>query len=160
MAEAVIGIGANLGEREKNLEQAAAALDRLPHTKVLACSAFYETAPFGVPGPQPDYLNCCIRLETGLSPHTLLGACLGIEAAMGRVRQGEKSARCIDMDVLLYEGACIQTEELTVPHPRMAERAFVLIPLADLFPQKKALGFDFSDALQKVKREGVCLYRG
>lgn len=158
MAEAVIGMGANLGNRKGNLEQAIDALGRLPRTRVLASSRLYETAPFGVPDSQPDYLNCCIRLETGLSPHALLGACLGVEAAMGRVRLGEKSARCIDIDVLLYEGVSLQTEELTLPHPRMAERAFVLIPLADLFPGQNALGYDFFSVLQKAGKNGVRLY--
>ena len=160
MAEAVVGLGANLGDRETNIRQAIHALGRLPHTSVTAVSSLYETEPFGVPDVQPNYLNCCVRLQTALSPHALLGACLGIEAQPGRVRIGEKSARVLDADLLLYENASFQTEELTLPHPRMLERAFVLIPLAELYPSQNALGINFSVAQACVEEAGVKKYNG
>ncbi len=160
MAEAVVGLGGNLGDRPGNLNKAVESLGRLSGTRVLAVSPFYETAPFGVPDEQPDYLNCCVRLETGLSPHALLGACLGIEAALGRTRPGEKSARCIDIDLLLYEGQALCTAELTLPHPRMLERGFVLVPLSDLFAGQNALGLDFSQEFKSVEKSGVKPYPG
>ena len=86
MTEAALSLGANLGDRARNLREAVRALSLLPSTTVLSVSRFYETAPFGVETEQPNYVNCCVRLETGLEAETLLGACLGIEAAMGKVR--------------------------------------------------------------------------
>ncbi len=84
--------------------------------------------------------------KTELSPSAVLGACLGIEAAMGRVREIYHGARCMDLDVLLYEGFTQREKELNVPHPGILERAFVLFPLLELFPEKNAFGFDFADA--------------
>lgn len=104
MKKAVLGLGGNLGNRKENLSAALDALGRLPKTKVSRVSRCYETAPFQVFDAQPDYLNCCAEIETDLSPRALLGACLGIEAAMGRVRLVEKGARVLDIDLLLYEG--------------------------------------------------------
>jgi len=138
---AVIGLGSNLGEREVNLKLACEAMGRLPGTQIVRSSAVYETAPFGCDAEQLDYLNACVLLETALSPHALLGGLLGIEAACGRERPYPNATRTLDLDLLLYEGAELDTQELTLPHPRMAERAFVLEPLRDLFPEGDALGF-------------------
>lgn len=150
MSKAVIAMGSNLGERQKNIDMAINALKNVPNTKVIDISTTYVTEPFKVTGDQPDFFNCCVLLETSLSPHTLLGVCLGIESQMGRMRiNGEISARCIDLDLLLYENYQSNTDELTVPHPRMQERAFVLMPLNDLFPDKNALGWDFKEYYNK-----------
>ncbi len=157
MKKAVLGLGGNLGNRKENLSAALDALGRLPKTKVSRVSRCYETAPFQVFDAQPDYLNCCAEIETDLSPRALLGACLGIEAAMGRVRLVEKGARVLDIDLLLYEGEASGDGELTLPHPRMLERGFVLVPLSDLYPEGTALGLDFSRALTLVERDGVRL---
>lgn len=155
MAKAVLGLGGNLGEREQNIYGAIDALGRLPGTAVLKISSLYQTPPFQVFDRQPDYLNCCVFIETELSPHALVGACLGIEAGMGRVRLVEKGARVIDLDLLLYEGRTENSAELALPHPRMLERAFVLVPLAELFPEGDALGLRFADALADVDTNGI-----
>lgn len=146
MSRAVLGLGTNLGDRRENLCAALEALSHLPGTEIENVSSVWQTAPFDVPDEQQDYWNICVLLKTDLSPNALLGACLGIEAAMGRVRKIYHGARCMDLDVLLYENFAQRTAELTVPHPGIKERAFVLFPLAELFPEKNAFGFDFHDA--------------
>ena len=146
MSRAVLGLGTNLGDRAENLCAALGALGRLPGTRMEAVSSVWQTAPFDVPDKQQDYWNICVSLETTLSPHALLGACLGVEAALGRVRRTYHSARVIDLDLLLYDGAAVQEKELTVPHPGMLERAFVLFPLSELFPERIACGLDFHNA--------------
>ena len=98
-----------------------------------------------MPDEQQDYWNICVLLKTELSPSAVLGACLGIEAAMGRVREIYHGARCMDLDVLLYEGFTQRKRSFNVPHPRILS-AFVLFPLLELFPKKNAFGFDFVDA--------------
>ena len=130
----------------KDLRAALAALSHLPKTEVENVSSVWQTAPFDVPDEQQDYWNICVLLKTELSPSAVLGACLGIEAAMGRVQEIYHGARCMDLDVLLYEGFTQREKELNVPHPGILERAFVLFPLLELFPEKNAFGFDFADA--------------
>ena len=142
--QAVLSLGANLGDRLGNLRRAVQGLDTLLGTRVQAVSPLYETEPFDVPDRQQNYFNCCVLVQTGLQPQTLLGACLGIEAALGKVRTFRNAARLIDIDLLLYEGERMQTPDLILPHPRMMERAFVLVPLRDLFPNGTAMGLDFS----------------
>ncbi|MGN0478774.1 MAG: 2-amino-4-hydroxy-6-hydroxymethyldihydropteridine diphosphokinase [Hominenteromicrobium sp.] len=146
MSRAVLGLGTNLGDRAENLRAAMDALGRLPGTRVEAVSSVWQTAPFDVPDKQQDYWNLCVLLETALSPHALLGACLGIEAALGRVRRTYHGARVMDLDLLLYDGVRLREKELTVPHPGMLGRAFVLFPLSELFPEKNACGLDFRGA--------------
>ena len=104
MKRVVLGLGTNLGDRRENLRAALAALSHLPKTEVENVSSVWQTAPFDVPDEQQDYWNICVLLKTELSPSAVLGACLGIEAAMGRVRKIYHGARCMDLDVLLYEG--------------------------------------------------------
>lgn len=153
--KAVVSLGANLGDRKSTLNAALSALDGLCRTKLIAVSSFYATDPVEVADVQPEYINCAALLETDLSPRAFLGACLGIESAHGRVRLGEKTARTLDIDLLLYEGFSSEDSELTVPHPRMAERAFVLVPLSELFPDGNALGLEFSDSLEKLSDQRV-----
>lgn len=141
---AVLGLGANIGEPLVALRAAVEALGRLPHTTVTAVSSVYQTAPVGYTD-QPEFYNIVLTAETALTPHALLGGCLGIEAALGRVRTFRNAPRVVDIDLLLYEGYTEETEELTVPHPRMQERAFVLVPLAELFPDGAALGVPFEN---------------
>lgn len=156
MKRAIIALGTNLGNRWENLSKAIRALELLPgSTTVVASSHIYETEPFEVPDEQNNYLNMCIIVMTELSPRALLGACLGIEAAMGRTRTIKNAARVIDIDLLLYEGEEIHTQELNVPHPEIRNRAFVMVPLAEMFPEKKALDYDFSAAYQRVDKNGV-----
>jgi 2-amino-4-hydroxy-6-hydroxymethyldihydropteridine pyrophosphokinase len=158
MNKAILGIGSNLGNRRGNLSEAVHAVEQLPDTTVLATSSLYETKPVEVPDEQNDYLNECIVVLTGLSPRALLGACLGIEAAMGRVREKRHGSRTIDIDLLLYENAVSSDPELTLPHPGILSRAFVLVPLSDLYPEKTALGLDFSAAFKRLDLSGVTLF--
>ncbi len=151
---AVLGLGANLGDPLAALRTAVDALGLLPHTAVTAVSSVYQTAPVGY-ADQPDFYNIVVTVETALTPHALLGGCLGIEAALGRVRTFRNAPRVVDIDLLLYEGYTEETEELTVPHPRMMERAFVLVPLAELFPEGEALGVPFEHVFSPdVRRIG------
>ena len=150
MKEAVIALGTNLLDRERNLQIAIEAIKKLPGTVVEALSSIYETKPFQTPDPQGDYLNCCIKIKTELSPEMLLGCCLGIESAMGRERPFKNAARIIDLDLLLYENVTMNTPRLTLPHPRIKERAFVMVPLRDLYPDEVALGLDFNEAIEVV----------
>lgn len=154
MKEAALGIGSNLGDRLESLNRAVAALGNLPGTRILALSKVYETDPVGYE-EQPCFLNAALRLETELSPAALLGVCLGIEAALGRKRNFTNGPRAIDIDLLLYEGVACANAELTLPHPRMLERAFVLVPLADLYPSGEAPGVSFAAALARLSRDGV-----
>lgn len=151
---AFLGLGTNIGDRKKNLEQAVAALNRLPQTKVEKISAFYETTPVGY-ADQADFLNICVKLSTGLSPNALLGACLGIEAAFGRERPFRNAPRVLDIDVLLYDTAARDTPELTLPHPRMRERGFVLVPLKDVLPSLKLGSMDFTADYSSCDKSGV-----
>ncbi len=152
---AVLGLGANLGEAPDTLRAAVEAIGHLPHTAVAAVSSVYLTAPVGY-ADQPDFHNIVITVETTLTPHALLGGCLGIEAALGRVRTFRNAPRVVDIDLLLYEGYTEESEELTVPHPRMMERAFVLVPLQELFADGVALGVPFeATASPDVRRIGA-----
>ena len=148
--KAILCLGANLGDRGAAIEQALDAISRLPHTALLRRSDILETVPEGVIDQQPNYLNCVCEVETDMPPEGLLGACFGIEAMAGRVRTGYKAARTLDIDLLLYEGFSSGSEFITVPHPRMLERRFVLLPLSQLYPEGVALGLDFSEALGRV----------
>lgn len=157
--KAIVSLGANLGGREETLKSALQSLDTLCKAKLVSVSSFYETEPVEVKDAQPEYLNCVAVVETELSPRAFLGACLGIEAANGRQRLGYKTARTLDIDLLLYEGFESDDAELTVPHPRMKERAFVLVPLSELFPDGSALGLDFSKDLEQLSGQRVIKYK-
>lgn len=134
MTRAFVALGGNLGDTRAALRRALDALDALPHTRLVAYSRFYRTPPWGL-REQPPFLNAAAELETGLAPHALLDALLEIERGAGRVRDGERwGPRTLDLDLLYMEGAAVDDERLTLPHPRIAERAFVLLPLADLAP--------------------------
>lgn len=155
MCEAVLALGTNLGDRMDNIQKALCAISKLPKTEILQVSSYYETEPFDVPVPEDDFINCCVKISTELEAHTLLGACLGMEAVIGRVRTYRNAARVIDIDVLLYDSLVCSTEDLILPHPRITERAFVMVPLCDLYPDKNALGLYFADALSKTDCSGV-----
>lgn len=133
MSLAYIALGANLGDPAATVNAAFAALDRLPHSRLLAKSALYRTAPVGI-ADQPEFVNAAARLETTLAPEALLDALLDIEQAFGRVRAERNGPRTLDLDLLLYDELCLATPRLTLPHPRLHLRAFVLQPLAELAP--------------------------
>lgn len=158
MSYAIAGLGSNIGNRSENLNKAIEALRSLPKTSVESISGFYETKPFGVPNKQEDYLNCCILLNTKLSASMLLGGFLGIEAALGRVRTFKFAERIIDIDLLLYDDMIMNEEDLTLPHPRIKERAFVLVPLNDICKDQTFYNFCFKEEYNKINKEGVKLY--
>lgn len=131
-----IGLGANLGEPRAQLQSAVAALAGLPGTTLEAVSRLYGSAPIG-PADQPDYLNAAARLHTTLPPHQLLRELQAIEIAHDRRRERHWGPRTLDLDLLVFAGDEILTPELTVPHPELTRRAFVLLPLLDLDPALK-----------------------
>jgi len=135
MTRAYVGLGANLGDRERSLRAAVDALAALDGIEVVAVSKLRETEPVGV-GEQPGFLNGVVALETTLSAREFLDRLLAVEQRFGRVRvPGEHSPRTLDLDLLLYGDERIDEPGLTVPHPRLHERRFVLEPLAELAPE-------------------------
>jgi len=132
MATVYLGLGSNLGDRAAHLRAAVAAL-RAGGVRIDGLSRIYESPPMG-PIEQGPFLNAAVRGETDLSPHELLQLALAVEAAAGRVREVRWGPRTLDVDVLWYSGVQLDEPGLTVPHPGLAERAFVLRPLADLSP--------------------------
>lgn len=128
-----VGLGANLGDRGDALRHALHAMGQLPQTRLHAVSPLYSSAPVDATGP--DYLNAVASLDTGLAPQAFLEALQALELAAGRARPYRNAPRTLDLDVLLWGNERIDTPTLTVPHPRMYERAFVLLPLAQLDAQ-------------------------
>jgi 2-amino-4-hydroxy-6-hydroxymethyldihydropteridine diphosphokinase len=134
MAIVYLGLGSNLGDRRANLEAAIESLRACPGVRVVAVSPFIETAPVGGPAGQGPYLNGAAAIETDLLPRDLLAELKRIEHTLGR-REGPRwGERPIDLDILLYDDTILDTSDLTIPHPRMAERRFVLEPLAEIAP--------------------------
>jgi 2-amino-4-hydroxy-6-hydroxymethyldihydropteridine diphosphokinase len=131
---AYLALGSNLGDRFKNLVSAVHLLADGGDLTVTKASSVYETEPVGVID-QPDFLNLVLAVQTDLSPEKLLVFCLEVEASLGRVRRERWGPRNIDVDVLWYDDQRIDSANLSVPHPRMLERAFVLIPLAEIVPE-------------------------
>lgn len=129
---AYIGLGSNLGDATNNVRQALLALDQLPATRVSGQSALFRTAPIDASGD--DYINAVARVITTLSAEELLQALLTLEQSFGRERSYLNAPRTLDLDLLLYGEQSISTSTLTVPHPRMTARAFVLIPLLQIDP--------------------------
>ncbi|MBN9018908.1 MAG: 2-amino-4-hydroxy-6-hydroxymethyldihydropteridine diphosphokinase [Rhizobiales bacterium] len=133
MNEAFLGLGGNLGDRAATLAAAIDDLGAAAAVRVMRVSSLYETPPWG-PVPQGPYLNACVAIETTLSARALLDLCLAIEKRHGRERLVRWGPRTLDIDLLLYGTATIDEPGLIVPHPRMADRAFVLVPLAEIAP--------------------------
>ncbi|MCR5150041.1 MAG: 2-amino-4-hydroxy-6-hydroxymethyldihydropteridine diphosphokinase [Clostridiales bacterium] len=131
MSRTVIALGTNIGERNKNLEMALSAIEKLQRINILSRSSVYETKPWGVVN-QPDFLNMVILVETNMPPHMLLGELLGIESAMGRIRTLKYGPRIIDLDIISYDNIRIHDEFLTLPHPLATSRDFVMKPLSDI----------------------------
>lgn len=136
---AYVGIGSNLDEPEAQVRLGMRALGSLPQTTVTVCSSVYRSTPVGVTG-QPDFVNAVCRLETRLDAGALLAALLELEAAHGRTREIPHGPRILDLDMLLYGEETFQSPTLTVPHPRVHERAFVLYPLEEIAPDLNVPG--------------------
>lgn len=128
---AYIGLGSNLEQPQQQVSAAMLALAELPETRLLARSSLYRSAPVGY-ADQPDFVNAAALIETALAPQALLQALLALEKQFGRVRTFLNAPRTLDLDILLYDDLVIADTNLVVPHPRMHERAFVLLPLAEL----------------------------
>ena len=148
-----IGLGASLGDRLATLRTALSAIGALPGTRVQRVSSLYGSAPVDAGGP--DYLNAVVQLCTTLAPQALMAQLQAIELAGGRERPYRNAPRTLDLDILLYGDQVIDTPTLTVPHPRMAERAFVLRPLADLVPERVD-----ATALQAVAAQDIHQLKG
>ena len=131
-ASAYLALGSNLGDRLETLQRSVELLDRRPGIEVVRSSRVYETDPVGP--PQPAYLNAVVEIRTDLEPHELLEGTQAVEEELGRVRAERWGPRTIDVDVLTFDERVIDETELVVPHPRMHERGFVLVPLGELDP--------------------------
>lgn len=149
----VIGLGANLGDRRATFESAVRQLSALGELR--GVSQLYETAPVGP--AQPDYFNAAVCLLTDRTPHALLDRLLEVEAAHGRVRRERWGPRHLDLDVLWIEGLAAQDERLTVPHPRLLERSFALVPLIEVAPDARdpSTGLAYSDLPTAKDRTGM-----
>jgi 2-amino-4-hydroxy-6-hydroxymethyldihydropteridine diphosphokinase len=131
--DAYIGLGSNLGNPVATLRAAAEALAMMPDTRLGAISSFYANPPVGYV-EQPDFVNAVAKVETALAPRALLDELLAIERRFGRVRDFPNAPRTLDLDVVLYSSEVVDEPGLTIPHPRMHERAFVIVPLAEIAP--------------------------
>lgn len=160
MAVAYLGLGSNLGDRLANLQRALALLSRLG--RVEAVSSLYETVPVGGPPGQAPYYNAVCCLATELPPRELLRALKEIEGELGRRPGPRWGPRPLDLDILLYDDRVVQEAGLEVPHPRLGERAFALVPLAELAPgvRHPVTGETVEGMLEGVVREGVALVAG
>jgi 2-amino-4-hydroxy-6-hydroxymethyldihydropteridine diphosphokinase len=147
---AFIGLGANLGDAAQALRAAIDRLAALPASRLLNTSSLYGTAPVDAGGP--DYVNAVVELETGLDAAALLAQLQSIEHTAGRERPYRNAPRTLDLDLLLYGDERIDTPALTVPHPRMTERAFVLVPLAEIAPRRVAPALLEGVAGQRIAR--------
>lgn len=157
MAEAYVALGSNLDHPRAQVERGFGALAALPHSALLARSALYRTPPWGVID-QPAFVNAVASLETALAPRELLEALLAIETLAGRVRGVRYGPRTLDLDLLLYGDSVLRESGLEIPHPRLHERAFVLLPLVDLAPDLEVPGHGrVADLLARVDASGCTL---
>lgn len=152
----ILSLGTNIGDRAENINKALDAINLLPKTRVIRTSALYDTEPVGY-ADQQSFYNIVAEVESAFNPNEMLGACLGIEAGFGRVREFKNGPRIIDIDIIFAERTKCNGENLVLPHPRYQERRFVLEPLLDLFQNGVIYGTDimpFIDALegQEIKR--------
>jgi 2-amino-4-hydroxy-6-hydroxymethyldihydropteridine diphosphokinase len=154
MNAAYLGLGSNLGDKAATLAEAVTRLAATPGIRLTARSADYRTPPWG-DTDQDWFLNAAIGVETTLTPHELLEAGLAIESAMGRVRERRWGPRVIDIDVLSYEGAAISDARLVLPHRFVRERAFVLVPLAEIAPDLRIGPETVAQALAKLDATGI-----
>ncbi|OMF25300.1 2-amino-4-hydroxy-6-hydroxymethyldihydropteridine diphosphokinase [Paenibacillus sp. FSL H8-0548] len=160
-AEAYIALGSNMGDREQLLLSAIALIDAHPAIEVSKVSGMYETDPVGYTD-QPSFLNMTLAVRTKLTPLMLLRQLLALEQELGRVRQVRWGPRTIDLDLLLYDNVRMDQEELTLPHPRMLERSFVLVPLNDVMDESHQLYDEVSAASRAALldgKEGITLWK-
>jgi 2-amino-4-hydroxy-6-hydroxymethyldihydropteridine diphosphokinase len=156
MPDALVGLGGNIGEVRTTLDRAVAAFCDGSEVRLLAQSSDYQTPPWGVVD-QPPFVNRCISVATALAPRALLDRALEVERMFGRDRSREQrwGPRAIDIDLLAYGDVAIEGPGLTLPHPRLFERAFVLVPLAEIVPDRVIAGVRIRDALARVDTRGI-----
>ena len=156
MAEALIALGGNVGDVRAAFDRALAMLCDGAAVRLTARSSDYATPPWGIED-QPPFVNCCAVLDTHLTPHALLARAQEIERAFGRDRAGEQrwGPRTLDIDLIAYDDVTMNDATLTLPHPRLFERAFVLVPLAEIVPERMIAGVRVRDASAKVDATGI-----
>ena len=157
MVDCAIALGSNLGNSLEILTSSLDALNNLPGIALKTTSSWYKTKPVGTPQPQADYLNGCALLSAEQTPEELLTILQATESQYGRVNKGKLQPRTLDLDLLLYGDLVLNTPSLTIPHPRMNERAFVLVPLAEIAPDwiEPKSGVAIAKLLRGVDTSGV-----
>lgn len=154
MADVYIALGSNMDSPHSQLDSALEAIAQHPHMQLTGVSSRYQTPPIGP--QQPDFINAAAELSTDLSPLALLDALQAIEQQQNRVRNIHWGPRTLDLDVLLYDNLVLESERLTIPHPRLSERAFVLVPLTDLNPQLALpSGETVAELLANCSQQGI-----
>jgi 2-amino-4-hydroxy-6-hydroxymethyldihydropteridine diphosphokinase len=161
MAEALLALGGNIGDVRATLDRAVAALCDGDMVRLTARSSDYCTPPWGVKN-QPSFVNLVIVVETDLPPHALLARAQAVERNLGRERAKERhwGPRTIDIDLLAYDDIVLNEPDLTLPHPRLFERAFVLVPLAEIAAEREIAGRRVRDALARQRHAGNCSQKG
>ena len=156
MAETLLGLGGNIGSVRETIDRAVAMLCDSDDFQLIARSSDYLTPPWGLED-QPPFVNSCLLAETALAPHGLLARAQAVERAFGRNRAAERryGPRPIDIDILAYDDVILEAGDLTLPHPHLFERAFVLVPLAEIAPEGVIAGRRIRDALAKVDVRGI-----
>jgi len=156
MVEALLGLGGNLGDVQSTLDRAVAVFCDGHDVRLIARSSDYRTAPWGVTD-QPPFVNLALAVDTMLTPRALLDRALSVEAMFGRDRAREQrwGPRTLDIDIIAFDGLEMNENGLTLPHPRLFERAFVLAPLAEIVPDRKIKGIAIKNALAKLDTGGI-----
>ena len=156
MAEALLALGGNVGDVRTTLEAAVERMCDGATVRLIARSSDYRTPPWGVKDQAP-FVNLCLRVATEITPHALLDRALGVERSLGRDRRHERrwGPRPVDIDILAYDDITLDEPRLTLPHPRLFERAFVLVPLAEIVPDRVISGITVRDAAGRVDAAGI-----
>jgi 2-amino-4-hydroxy-6-hydroxymethyldihydropteridine diphosphokinase len=156
MASVLIALGGNVGDVGATFQKAVAHICGMAQAALIARSSDYATPPWG-DEQQPRFINACIEIETSLDPHALLFVLHKIEKKFGRDRTAERrwGPRTLDLDLIAYDDVSLQTPELTLPHPRLFERAFVLVPLVEIAPDRRIGGRSIREALAGLSTEGI-----
>ncbi len=155
-AEALLALGGNVGNVRSTFDRAVAMLGDGAAVRLMARSSDYRTPPWGVTD-QPAFVNAVIAVATSLTPHELFARAIAVERALGRDRRNERrwGPRSVDIDLLAYDDLTLNDADLTLPHPRLFERAFVLVPLAEIAPDRVIAGFRMGDALKRIDASGI-----
>lgn len=156
MPDVLIGLGGNLGDVRANLDRAVGLLCGDGRIRLLARSSNYRTPPWGRED-QPPFINCCLMVETDLPPHSVLDCAQAVERALGRDRAREQrwGPRTVDIDLLTYGDIAVDEPDLTLPHPRLFERAFVLVPLLEIVPSATVAGRSIREALARLDTAAI-----